>query len=379
MLSLLNQSIVLRYFGYLLAFFCVILSACSKEENQQSKPTAVHVDTYVIHSGDIMLDFEYPAKLKSLQSADIYARVEGILLEQNFKEGDIVEKGTRLFKIDSTRYSAKVNMAKAQYESAVANLNKATKDWTRIDKLYKQGVVTVDQHDDSLYNYQAAQASVANAKSSLDDALIDLGYTDVLASISGRIGMRGYDIGNLVGRSGSNSVLATITQLNPIYIEFSIPSNDFYYMRGLQKENILADLIWGNGVVYDKKGRVDFIDSVLDSQTSSIKARVIIDNDEYNLLPNQFVRVRLNGFETKDSIAIPQNTIMQDKDGSYVYLLKDGKASIARIKLGKTLKNNEILITDGLKDGDVLITTNLKKIQVGGEVSINSFNTNDKS
>lgn len=378
MLYLFNQNIASRCFGCVLVFFCAFLSACSKEESMQNKPPAIPVDTYIIHSKNIMLDFEYPARLKSLKSADIYARVEGILLEQEFKEGDIVEKGNRLFKIDPTRYSAKVNMAKAQYESAVANLNKATKDWNRIEKLYKQGVVTVDQHDDSLYNYQAAQANVSNTKSSLDDALIDLGYTDVLASISGRIGMRNYDIGNLVGRSGSNSVLATITQLNPIYIEFSIPSNDFYYMRGLQKENIVTDLIWGNGVMYDKKGKIDFIDSVLDIQTSSVKARAIIDNDEYKLLPNQFVRVKLEGFEAKDSISIPQSTIMQDKNGSYVYLLKDGKASMARISLGKTLNNNEILIVDGLKDGDVLITTNLNKIRVGDEIQPNSANPSNK-
>ncbi|RDU60874.1 efflux RND transporter periplasmic adaptor subunit [Helicobacter sp. MIT 14-3879] len=345
----------------------MLLFGCS-EEQKQANVASLSVNTQTIQTHNIMLDFEYPARLKSLQSAEIYARVEGILMEQNFKEGDIVQEGTKLFKIDPTRYAAKVNMARAQYEAALANLNKTTKDWKRVEKLYKQGVLTVDQYDDSLYNYQTAQANVANTKSSLDDALIDLGYTDVLASITGRIGMRGYDIGNLVGRSGANSVLATITQLNPIYIEFSIPSSDFYYMRGLQKENIAVNLILGNGLPYSKKGKVDFIDSVLDSQTSSIKARAIIDNDEYKLLPNQFVRIKLEGFEANDSIAIPQNTLMQDKDGSYVYLLKDGKATATRVTLGKTLKNNDILVVSGLKNGDILITSNLKKLQPGMNV-----------
>ncbi|RDU72611.1 efflux RND transporter periplasmic adaptor subunit [Helicobacter aurati] len=354
-----------------------MLLACSEESSKQGKAPALSVDTQTVHSHNIMLDFEYPAKLKSLQSAEIYARVEGILLEQNFKEGDIVEKGMKLFKIDPTRYKVKVNMAQAQYEAAIANLNKSAKDWKRVEKLYKQGVLTIDQYDDSLYNYQTAQASVTNTKSSLDDALIDLGYTDVVASITGRIGMRGYDIGNLVGRNGGNNVLATITQLNPIYIEFSIPSNDFYYMRGLQKENISVGLILGDGFLYEKKGKIDFIDSVLDSQTSSIKARATIDNDEYKLLPNQFVRIKLEGFETQNSIAIPQNIIMQDKDGSYVYIFKEGKAKLVRITLGKTLKNNEILVTEGLQDGDILITSNLKKIRVGDDVQP-SMGSDDK-
>lgn len=365
---LLSQIPILSYLRYLLVLLCIAFLACSEEGSKQNKAEALSVNTQTVRSGDIMLDFEYPAKLKSLQSVEIYARVEGILLEQNFKEGDIVQEGAKLFKIDPTRYKARANMAKAQYEAAIANLNKSTKDWKRVEKLYKQGVLTIDQYDDSLYNYQTAQASVTNTKSSLDDALIDLGYTDVVASITGRIGMRNYDIGNLVGRSGSNNVLATITQLNPIYIEFSIPSNDFYYMRGLQKEDIVVDVILGNGALYNKKGKVDFIDSVLDSQTSSIKARAIIDNDEYKLLPNQFVRIKLEGFEAKDSIAIPQNAIMQDKEGSYVYLFKEGKAILTRVTLGKTLKNNEILITEGLQNGDVLITSNLKKLRAGDDV-----------
>ena len=348
-----------------------LLAGCKDNNQRPPGGQAIPVSTQTVEAHDVSLEFEYPAKLRSPKSVEIYARVEGILIEQSFKEGDLVQEGAKLFKIDDTRYKTRVNLAQAQYEAALANLNKSAKDWKRVDKLYKQGVLTIDQHDDSLYNYQSAKATVASTQSALEDAMIDLGYTDVVASITGRVGLRNYDLGNLVGKGGSN-VLTTVTQLSPLYIDFSIPSNDFYHMRDLQRDGVEVDVALDGGAVHDKKGKVDFIDSVLDPQTSSVKARALVDNDEYRLLPNQFVRVRLRGFEAKDSISIPQQAVLQDKDGSYVYLVKSGKASMVRVELGKALKNGEILVSRGLSDGDVLITSNLKKLREGAGVQAES-------
>ena len=159
--------------GFLSTIALTFLSCDSKEKNAQDK-AQIPVNMQKITTKNVELDFEYPARLKSLQSVNVYARVEGVLLAQEFKEGEIVQEGQKLFKIDPTRYQARVNVAKAQYSSAKANLTKATKDWNRVEKLYKQGVLTVDQYDQSLYDYQSALANVENTKASLDDALIDL-------------------------------------------------------------------------------------------------------------------------------------------------------------------------------------------------------------
>ncbi len=352
---------VATYFGCGMALFG-FLGCDSKNGGVGGMPNLV-CETQVIKAKNVPLEFEYPARLKSVQSVDVYARVEGILLEQNFKEGDIVKKGQHLFKIDPTRYQARVNASKAQYNSAQANLTKATKDWARVERLYKQGALTIDQHDQSLYDYQSAQANVENTKANLDDSLIDLGYTDVVASITGRVGYRRYDVGNLVGK-GSDSVLTTITQLDPIYAEFAIPSNDFQYMKNLHNSDIKVILIVNNKP-YGKVGRIDFIDSVLDEQTSSVKARAIVDNDTYELMPNEFIRLQVQGFNSEDSIAIPQNALLQDSQGSYTYVVKDNQARIVRVTLGKTLKDGLVIITSGLNNGDVLITNNLSKLRDG--------------
>ncbi|WP_394909206.1 efflux RND transporter periplasmic adaptor subunit [uncultured Helicobacter sp.] len=350
--------------------FLLLLLGCGSQE-QQSQKAALPVNTQTIISQDTELSFEYPARLKSVQSVDIYARIEGILLTQNFTEGDIVQAGQTLFTIESTRYKARVSMAKAQYDTALANLTKASKDWKRTERLYKQGALTVDQYDNAMYNYQSAQANVDNAKASLDDALVDLKYTNITADITGRIGMRRYDVGNLVGRNGGggDTYLTTLTQLTPIYAEFSIPSTDFYYMRDLDKDNVVVEFILGNNKLYDKRGKLDFLDSVLDSQTASIKARAIVNNDAYILLPNEIVRVNLKGFKAQKAIAIPQNALLQDSQGSYVYIVKNNQAQIARLMLGKMLKNGQVIVLSGLQDGDILITNNLTKLRQGSEVS----------
>lgn len=341
----------------------VFLTACGGD-NKGGQKGALPVNTIEITKSNIPLEFEYAARLKSVQSADVYARVEGILLSQNFKEGDIVLEGQPLFQIDPKRYQARVTMARAQYDSAKANLDKAKRDWERTEALYKQGALTVDTYDNALYNYQSAKANVDNTKASLDDALIDLGYTKVVASFTGRIGMRRHDIGALVGTQSSN-VLSTLTQLTPIYAEFAIPSNDFYYIRDLEKTNVIAQVILGNDKVYDTLGALNFVDSVIDQNTSSVKARAIFDNEKYTLVPNEFVRVKLEGFEAKNAIAIPQNALLQDSQGSYVYVIKDGKAHIARITLGKMLKNGLVLVISGLKQKDILVTSDLTKISQG--------------
>ena len=332
-----------KYIGFI--GLLVLLLGCNSQE-QQPQRGALPVSVQTIISQDVDLSFEYPARLKSVQSVDIYARVEGILLTQNFTEGDIVQAGQTLFTIESTRYKARVNMAKAQYNTALANLTKASKDWTRTERLYKQGALTVDQYDNAMYNYQSAQANVDSAKASLDDALVDLKYTNITADITGRVGIRRYDVGNLVGRNGGggDTYLTTLT-------------------------NVVVEFILGNDRLYDKRGKLDFLDSVLDSQTASIKARAIVNNDAYILLPNEIVRVNLKGFKAQKSIAIPQNALLQDSQGSYVYVAKNNQAQMTRLSLGKMLKNGQVIVLSGLQDGDMLITNNLTKLRQGSEIS----------
>ena len=204
----------------------VLLTGCSKENKgaEQQQNMALPVNTHNVKRQDVPINFEYPAKLTSLQSVGIYARVEGVLLEQYFIEGELVKKGDKLFKIEPDKYQAAVNMARAAYKAA-------QRDWIRAQKLFKNKALSPKEYD-------SAQSTYENTRANLDAAMIDLGYTDVMATASGKISMKHYDIGDLVGKAGADNLLTTITQLDPIHAEFSIPSNDYYFLRTLDYENV---------------------------------------------------------------------------------------------------------------------------------------------
>ncbi|WP_104722239.1 efflux RND transporter periplasmic adaptor subunit [Helicobacter mesocricetorum] len=352
------------------------LSGCFENKKQDMpKNMAIPVSTYKVQKQDIPISFEYPTQLKSLQSVDIYARVEGILLEQNFAEGSFVEKGDKLFKIDPAKYEAKVNIAKAQLQSAQATFKEASRNWERSKKLFEEKALSPKERDQALSLYENASAGVANAQANLENALIDLGYTNVVATASGKIGIKKYDIGDLVGSAGGNNILVTITQLNPIHAEFSIPNNDYYFLRNLQQDNIIVQYILPNGKIYEKEGKLDFIDGIIDANTATIKARAIVENTNNLLIPGEFSRIQLEGLIAKDSIAIPQVALMQDSNGSYVYKVIDGKAVPTPVVLGNVV-GNTFLIQSGLQEGDLIITNQLIKIRPNAPVTPMNQSTN---
>lgn len=357
-------------------FVAFVVSGCSSGDTQNvAKNSSIPVEVYNVKQENVEVSFEYPTQLKSIQSVDIYARVQGTLLQQNFIEGTFVKEGDKLFKIDPARYEASVNIAKAQLLSAQATFKEAKRDWERSKKLFEEKALSPKERDQSLSAYESALANVENAKASLDNAMIDLEYTDVIATASGKIGMKNYDIGDLVGIAGGNNVLTTITQLDPIHAEFSIPNNDYYFLRNLNRDNIKVTYILPDGNDYKEKGKIDFIDNVVDSNTATIKARAIVANTDNLLVPGEFSRVKLDGFVAENAIAIPQNAVMQNAQGSFVYTIIDNKATITPVVLGNVV-GNKFLVKSGLKDGDVVITSQLIKIKPGASVTpigVNKF------
>lgn len=364
--------------AFSIAALC-FLSACDKNEKTAAQnaqkgapaaggaPQSIPVEVAKIEQKDMEITFEYPTQLKSLQSVNIYARVEGTLLEQKFTEGQIVKKGQKLFKIDPARYNANVNVAKAAVNSARANYQAAKRDYDRSKRLFDNNALSPREYEQSLSAYEVAEASILSAQAGLDSALIDLEYTDVLATATGRVGMKNYDIGALVGGASGNSVLTTITQLDPIHAEFSIPSNDYIFMRTLSTDNASVQYIFPNGETYSKIGKIDFIDSVVSPTTSTIKARSIVENPDHLLIPGEFLRIKINGYTAKNVITMPQPALMQMPEGSFCYKLVDGKAELTPIQVGRVV-GNEIIVESGLKDGEVVVLSQLQKLRPGAPI-----------
>lgn len=353
----------------------VVIASCSSRPDAQERPVqmeALEVNVFkVSEKKNISFDLLYPGRTKSISRVNVVARVGGILKEKFFKEGQFVNKDDLLFKIEPDIYQAEYDSLKAQVEQAVAELNRAERDWLRIKASYEDGVASEQQRDAALSAYEQAKAMLEASKARLKQAEINLKYTDVRAPISGIAGARLVDAGNMVN---PGTVLVTITGIEPIYVEFSIPDTDLHKLSraAVQQSSKIKSLkakLLVDDRPYIHTGHIDFIDSVIDEKTSSVNARAVFPNPQGELMPGQFVRIKLSGLQTKKAITVPQKAVLQTPLGTSVYVVQDGKAVIKNIKLGDKA-GEDFIVEEGLKPGDMVIIDNLMKLRPEMQVKI---------
>ena len=353
-------------------------SGCSSEgkkgQNMAELPP-LKVSTYEIKSNDIPVSMEYPAKIKSMQQVNVVARVNGILEKKNFTEGSYVKEGEILYQIDSTRYEASMQEALADVEIKTATLKQATREWERVKTLFEQDSTSQKERDSALSAFEMAQASLKASQANLKKTQIDLGYTKVKAPISGLTSLNTQDIGSYVGSSAESMNLITITQINPIYVEFSIPDIELFKKRfilnNVAQTKLPVTINFTDGFEYEQKGTLDFIDSFVDNETSTVKARATFTNLKNDLIPGLFVRVKIDGLVYKNAINIPQSSLLQDATGTFVYIVKENQAIKVPVKIGNIVKDSYI-IDSGLNVGDVVITNNLTKLKPGSSIDLTS-------
>lgn len=365
----------------ILALSLVWLVGCGANEQKPAQGGGMppsHVDVVSVKKGATAIPLEYPAKIKSIQQVEVRAKVSGTLLKKHYTEGALVKEGDLLFKIDPAKFQAAFNEASAQLGVREATLKQSEREWNRIKRLFDEKAVSEKERDDALAAYEMALANVASAKATLENARIDLGYTSITAPISGVAGMKTKDVGAYVNSSSTDSVVTTITQLDPIHVEFAIPDlerlKQAYSLReGTWKEAaqgvLKATVLSKEGVVYSDKGRVDFTDSVIDETTGSVKARAIFSNSDRILLPGQFVRVRIEGLMRENSAIIPQEAVMQGAQGAFVYVVKEDKVAMKPIVIEQATPKG-FIVSEGLDENDLVIVSNLKKIRPGAPVQV---------
>ncbi len=375
------QKKILKWLLYVSVFAIPFLSGCSSQDQASSGTLPMPplpVSTYKVISSDIPVSLEYPAKVKSAQQVNVVARVSGILEKKYFTEGSFVKSGETLYQIDSDRYEALMQEVQADVDVKEATLKQATRDWDRIKVLFEQDAVSQKERDAALSAYESAIASLKASNAALKKATIDFNYTKVKAPISGLTSLNTQDVGSYVGASSDTMALITITQMDPIYVEFSLSDIELLkkrYVMGSGNWNSIAQaklpvqLSTPDGSKYAKVGTLDFLDSYVDSETSTIKARATFSNPNNILIPGLFVRVNVEGLVYKDAISIPQKALLQDATGSYVFLAKEGKAHKLPVKAG-TVHNDAYIIESGLNAGDVVITNNLTKLRPGSAVIV---------
>jgi len=352
-----------------LAAIAILFTACSDEktenaQKQQRQMPALPVKAQIVKLESINFEKNYSAILKPFQEVDVVARVNGLLVKENFTEGSLVKKGDLLYEIEKDEYKASLDAAKADNLKADANYRKASKDWKRAEYLFGKSAISEQQRDDTLYAYENAQAELKRTEAALKNAQIKYDYTTIKAPISGMVGISKSDEGSYIATQ--NATLTTITALDSVYAEFSIPSSDI--VKYISQIKVGSDISIKTG---DTKhtGKVDYIAPKLDANTDTLLVRAKLQNKERHLVIGSYVEVVLSGFSYKNIVNIPQNSIMKTPDANLVYVIKDGIATMRPVEI-IDVNNGIAVIRSGLKSGDEVITSNIAKLRPNSKVSV---------
>lgn len=335
------------------------------------------VGVVTVAPGVVGLVTELPGRLEASRVAQVRARAAGIVLKREFREGSEVRAGQKLFRIDAAPYQATVASAKANLARAEANLGQAAALAQRYKPLVEANAISKQDYANAVAAEKAAQADVAAQRAAVQTAQINLGYADVTAPISGRIGRALVTEGALVGQ-GEVTPLALIQQINPMYVNFTQSATDVLKLRQalaqgkLQRaggeEGVLVHLILEDGTVYPSAGKLLFSDLTVDPTSGQITLRAEVPNAKGLLLPGMYVRVRLEQAKAAGAVLLPQQAVSRTPQGDSVMVVaSDGKVSPRPVQLGSA-QGNDWVVLGGLKPGEQVIVDGFQKLRPGAPV-----------
>lgn len=362
-----------------LSVMTAFLFLCGCEEKKPIQMTAPVVSVSKVTRENIPLKIEVPAKITGSLEIQVRAQVGGILKSRTYNEGEYIKEGTKLFEIDPESYQAVVTRAQGTLAQAESRLRKATRDYQRMEKLHKSKAVSQKEYDDSLSAYEEAEANLKVAEGALHEAEINLGHTEVKAPISGIVRKEAQSVGNLISPNGESSLLTSMVKVCPLHANFSISGSLWTNLAKrfrsgkismAEKQDIRVEVVMADGSVYPESGKIIFVDSSEDNQTSSVSLKAEIPSNETQkiLLPGQFVRVRLVGAEYKDVMVVPTSSLVSTQSGFVVYVIKQDKTVEVRPVKAEVF-GNKAAISEGLKDGEIVVSQGIVKARPGQPVT----------
>lgn len=347
----------------------LFLSGCDSEKPIVKNNQKVGVIT--IKKETIESSYQLAGRTVASEISQVRPQVNGVVVEQLFKEGSQVNKGQPLYKIDSSLYRDSVDEAAGNLSLAKATVNSTRLQAERYKELIKVNGVSQQELDNALSAYEQAKATVAVNEAVLKTARTNLRYTQVTAPISGRIGRSSITRGALV-TSAQTDPLATIQKLDPMYVDLTQSSDEYMALRkqltenGIKPTQLSVRLQLENGTTYSQQGTFKFSDIAVDEATGSITLRATFSNPNHGLLPGMYVRAELGTGTRPNSILIPQGALFRDADGNALVWVvgKDNKAEQRKIKLGNAMDNRWLVIS-GLNEGDQVIVDGLQGLSAG--------------
>jgi len=363
--------------------FLLFLGGCSNTKAASAPPPPV-VQVATVVQQDTPIYSEWVATLDGFVNAQIQPRVAGYIITQNYKEGSVVRKGEVLFEIDPRPFKAALDQAKAQLAQAEAQLGKANLDVERDTPLAQARAIARSQLDTEIQAKLAAQASVQAAKANVEQAALNMEFTRVTSLISGIAGIAQVQIGNLVG---PNSVLTSISQVDPIKVYFTVSEQEFmdFHRRfpteksvQEQRRRIPLQLLLADGGVYERTGTIYFADREVNPTTGAIRIAGVFANPNNLLRPGNYGRVRAAVNTRVGALLVPQRAVMELQGADQVAVVgNDNKVSIRPVKAGERVGSMRI-ITDGVAAGERVIVGGIQKVNQGAAVKPVPFESAEK-
>jgi len=364
-----------------MAFLSLSLAGCGDSAEQDEKAPTPQVRVETLQLQPLAISSELSGRILAPRTAEVRARVEGVVLKRVYREGSDVKQGDVLFLIDPAPFKADHDSARATLAKAEATLYQARLQEQRYRELVDDKAVSRQEYDNAKASFLQADAEVAAAKAALERTRLNLGYATVTAPISGRIGRAQVTEGALVGQN-ETTPLATIQQLDPIHADVTQSTRELNALRRALRAGELqqvgdgqarATLIQDDGSAYPLPGKLLFSDISVDPTTNQITLRSEFPNPDLDLLPGSYVRVRLEQAVQPKGLSVPQRAILRDSAGVPKVLVVDQQARVSdrQVVLGSA-QGDRWVVSEGLAPGERVVVEGLQHVKAGDQVQVDN-------
>jgi membrane fusion protein (multidrug efflux system) len=319
----------------------------------------------------VPVDFEAVGRTEGSREVQVRARVAGVLEAQLFTEGDTVKAGAPLFRIERAPFEIELAQARAALAQETARRELADQELARLKGLVERRAISQKEADQAASAARQGAAGVQMAQARVRQAELNLSYTTVEAPIGGITGRAQQSVGSLVQPANDSAILTSLTRGDPIWVRFALSEAEYVRLRGneTKKADVKVEVQMADGSTYGEAGRLNFSGSTVDAATGTVQMRAEVPNSRLQLLPGQYVRVRVIA-GTRQAIVVPQSAVLQNETGRFVWVAgADGKAIPRNIRAGSWVGQDWVVL-EGLKAGETVILDNLVRLRPGTPVQI---------
>jgi multidrug efflux system membrane fusion protein len=329
-------------------------------------PVRVSIDT--VASMDIPIAVDGIGTVQGFNTVTVRPRVDGAIVEIGFKEGQSVNAGDLLFRIDPRPYKATLDQAKAKLQQSQAQLEFSKLDLERSQQLISRGAVSKQQLDSTQSQVHMLQAQIEADKATIEAAQTQLDYTTIRSPINGRVGLRGVDIGNIVN-AGASTSLVVVTQIKPIAVVFTLPESSLAPLSDAMAKGSVSVIVSGrDSRKAIARGAIDSLDNQIDATTGTIKLKSVLPNADLKLWPGQFVNVRVELDVLRNRIAVPSAAVQRGPEGEFVYVVKQDRTVEARLIQVAVQSDGWAVVAGGLQPSERIVTEGAFRLRPGMSV-----------